>query len=604
MFKLIKELFSLLTPIQRLKFWKLQFLVTLMAILEVIGIASVGPFMAIVSDGSLIETNSLLKQLYQYSEYNTEHEFLFFMGVIVLSALALAVVVSMFTIWRISIFSAKVGTELGDRLYSHYMNQDWLFHTRGSSSQLIKKISTESIRVTDLVINPLMQMNARIVSLFLISLFIILYNPIITFVGLIIFSLSYLFLFLTVRVQLQKNGTQLSDVLGERFKLMNDGFGGIKDVLLLGRSNYFISRFDEAGKKFSYARGTNHAISLVPRYLMELVAFGSMIGLVLFLLDSKSNNVASVLPMLSIYALAGFKLLPAFQQVYSSLAQVRGNIASYESIKKDLQNSYDSNFLEDDHTKSMNSMAKLKLKVKESIEFKDICFSYHDKTSVLKNLNINIPAKTTVGIVGPSGSGKSTAIDVLLGLINPQRGQLLIDGQPIDKKNKRAWQNTIGFVPQAIFLSENSIAENVAFGIPKNDIDLYQVNKTLRLSHLDELVANLDEGVHTKVGERGVQLSGGQRQRIGIARALYHDADVLVFDEATNALDGITEKFIMDAINGLGGKKTIIMVSHRLKTVENCDQLFYINTGQVIDQGTFQYLIERNEQFKRMAQHA
>ncbi len=602
MFKLIKELFSLLTPSQRRRFLMLQLLVVLMAILEVIGIASIGPFMAIVSDSSLIESNSLLIRLYQYSGYNTEREFLFFTGIIVLSALTLAAIVSMFAIWRLSVFAAEVGTELADKLYDYYMHQNWLFHAGGSSSQLIKKISTESIRVTDLVINPLMQMNARIVSGILIALFVIIYDPIVAFSGFIIFASSYLLMFVTVRVQLQKNGALLSDVLGDRFKLMNEGFGGIKDVLLLGRRNDFISRFEAAGKIFAHARGTNHAISIVPRYLMELIAFGSMIGLVLFLLGSKSSNLASVLPMLSVYALAGFKLLPAFQQVYSSLAQVKGNIASFESIRKDLRDSYSVN-LRDNHSKEVSNASNLKLEFKGSVELKDVSFSYKGKAPILRKLNMSIPAKRTVGIVGPSGSGKSTAIDVLLGLIDPQKGQLLIDGQTITKEKRRAWQNNIGFVPQAIFLSEGSIAENVAFGISKNDIDLEQVKKAVSLSHLDELVASLEKGIQTKVGERGVQLSGGQRQRIGIARALYHDPDVLVFDEATSALDGITEKLIMEAIHDFGGDKTIVMIAHRLKTVEKCDSIFYLDAGQVTDQGTYQQLIVKNKQFKRMSQH-
>lgn len=202
----------------------------------------------------------------------------------------------------------------------------------------------------------------------------------------------------------------------------------------------------------------------------------------------------------------------------------------------------------------------------------------------LQNLTLNIPVNSVVGIVGPSGSGKSTAIDMLLGLIQPQAGELKIDDTVITDQNCRAWQNAIGFVPQSIFLSEGTIAENVAFGIPENDIDLEQVNKALKLAHLDELVQSLEQGIHTKVGERGVQLSGGQRQRIGIARALYHEADVLVFDEATSALDGITEKMIMEAIHDFSGQKTIIMIAHRLKTVQKCEQIYYIDQGQLIDE--------------------
>ena len=209
-----------------------------------------------------------------------------------------------------------------------------------------------------------------------------------------------------------------------------------------------------------------------------------------------------------------------------------------------------------------------------------------------------------IGIVGPSGSGKSTLIDILLGLIEPDQGKLKIDNKIIDSTNCRSWQNTIGFVAQSIFLSEGSIAENVAFGIPNNEIDFKQVDYALNLAHLDELVNSLEQGIHTKVGERGVQLSGGQRQRIGIARALYHEAVVLVFVEATSSIDGITEKMIMEAIHQFSGKKTIILIAHRLKTVQKCDNLFFIDNGKVVDQGTYDELIEKNEQFKNMSMHA
>jgi HlyD family secretion protein len=215
-----------------------------------------------------------------------------------------------------------------------------------------------------------------------------------------------------------------------------------------------------------------------------------------------------------------------------------------------------------------------------------------------------IPVNSVIGIVGPSGSGKSTLIDILLSLIKPHKGVLKIDDKIINDQNCRSWQNAIGFVAQNIFLSEGTIAENVAFGIPKDEIDQEQVEKVLKLAHLAELLETLNDGMYTKVGERGVQLSGGQRQRIGIARALYHKAEVLVFDEATSSLDGITEKMIMEAIHNFSGRKTIILIAHRLKTVEKCDQIFFIDKGKVADQGTYKELIEKNEHFKNMAIHA
>ena len=245
------------------------------------------------------------------------------------------------------------------------------------------------------------------------------------------------------------------------------------------------------------------------------------------------------------------------------------------------------------------------LNPKKQISLENVSFGYPGKEElVLSQINISIPVNKVIGIVGPSGSGKSTLIDILLGLIEPKSGFLKIDGKIINNQNLRCWQNSIGFVAQAIFLSEGTIAENIAFGLPKSQINFKQVENVLKLANLEKFVKGLKNGVHTKVGERGVQLSGGQRQRIGIARALYHQAEVLVFDEATSSLDGITEKMIMQAVHKFSDKKTIIMIAHRLKTVEKCDQIFFIEGGKVADQGTFQELIETNESFKNMANHA
>ncbi|MBO1922996.1 ABC transporter ATP-binding protein [Thiomicrorhabdus sp. 6S3-12] len=603
MIKLIKELFSLLTPGQRRRFYVLQILVVLMAIFELVGIASIAPFMAIVSDPAVIESNHFLNQLYFLTGFTEYSEFLFFIGVLVLSTLILAAFVSMFTIWRLSLFGTKVGTEIADRLYAHYLHQDWLFHASGSSAQLTKQVATEAVRVTEGVIQPLVQMNAKIILSIMISAAIILYNPIVALTGLVIFAIAYVLLFKIVRKKLQKNGSLISSVMTHRYRLMNEGFGGIKDVLLLGRNSDFINRFEKSGQTFALARGSNLAISQVPRYLIELIAFGSIIGLVLSLLTFNSQDISVVLPILSVYALAGFKLLPALQQIYSSLSLVKGNISSFESIREDLQASQKQ--YESTNKLICNSTPQERLSVNQRISLEKVTFTYPGKhRPAVDALTLDIAANSIVGVVGPSGSGKSTVIDILLGLIDPQKGLLLVDDVPITKENRRAWQNIIGFVPQSIFLSEGSIAENVAFGIPEKEIDLKQVGEALKLAHLDELVQTLENGVHTKVGERGVQLSGGQRQRIGIARALYHEADVLVFDEATSALDGITEKMIMDAIHDFGGRKTIIMIAHRLKTVQKCDQIYMIEQGKVSAQGSYEQLLNSNELFKKMASHA
>lgn len=606
MFKLIKELFKLLTPLQRKRFYTLQILVIVMAFTEIVGIASIAPFMALVGDVRMLDRDNMLASLYQQSGLQNPYDFVFWVGVSVLAVLTIAAMISMYTTWKLSMFAATVGTEIANRLYNYYMNQQWLFHASGSSAQLTKQVSSEAVRVIDGVIQPLMHMNARFVFAVFLSGAIFAFQPVVAITGLSLFGLAYLVLYKLVRKRLEKNGQTLSNVATWRFRLMNEGFGGIKDVLLLNRKQDFINRFAKTGQDYAYARGNNNVLQQVPRFFMELLAFGAMISLVLYLIVSKQGNLGVLLPILAVYALAGFKLLPALQQIYFSIGQIKGDISAFEAIREDLIASQKQ--LDQIPKQTEEQIARKNnthLKPEKSIHLDQVTFAYPGKSQpVLRNFCMTIRANSVIGIVGPSGSGKSTAIDILLGLINPQHGQLLIDDTPITEKNKRTWQNTIGFVPQSIFLTEGTISENVAFGIPKKDIDLDKVNKALTLAHLNELVLSLDKGIQTEVGERGVKLSGGQRQRIGIARALYNDADVLVFDEATSALDGITEKMIMDAIHDFSGQKTIILIAHRLKTVQKCDTIFMIDRGNVIGQGTFEELLINNENFKKMASHA
>ena len=599
MFKVIRQLFSLLSPKQVKQFYILQVLVVVMAFTELLGIASIAPFMALVGDISILDGSSVFAELYQMSGLNNPMDFVFYTGLLVLVALTVSTLVSMFTVWSLALYGASVGVEIADRLYAYYMQEDWQFHASGSSAQLTKQVSTEALRITNGIVQPLMQMNAKVVLAILISVSILIYNPIIAIVGLLIFATAYFLLYQLVRKKLVSNGQKVSQVSTERFKLMNEGFGGIKDVLLLDRSHNFIKRFEDSGKIYARAIGLNAGISQVPRYFMELIAFGSMIGLVLLLIKLYEGNLGMVLPILAVYALAAFKLLPALQQIYSSIAQIKSNLAAFEALKVDLEQSLNQEKL------ITEKVIPMRMDIKEKITLSDISFNYPGKSIPAVNcVNMIIPINSVVGLVGSSGSGKSTLIDLILGLLTSQSGDLFIDNTHITPENKRAWQDILGFVPQNIFLSEGTIAENIAFGLPTKDIDLKQVHKTLELAHLAELVEQLPDGVNTKVGERGVQLSGGQRQRIGIARALYHEADVLVFDEATSALDGITEKIIMDAIHEFSGKKTIIMIAHRLKTVQKCDIIYLMEQGKIVDQGTYEELIEKNTQFKKMAAHA
>ena len=598
MLKLVIEFFHLLTSSQKKRFYQLQVLVVIMAFTELVGIASIAPFMALIGDVSILAGDNWLATLYTKSNINDQYEFISYLGLIVIVVLTLATIVTMYISWLLAMFATTVGTEIADRLYSYYLKQDWIFHSMGSSSELTKKIANESTRVTGQILLPLMLMNSRIVLTFSIVVTLFFYNPIVAIAGSVIFSAAYVVLFKLVRTRLQSNGENISNMYAERFKLMNEGFGGIRDVLLFGRSDGFIKRFRKTGTQLAYSQGTNTAMAQVPRYFMELLAFGSIIGLVLYLVANYQSELGVRLPILSVYALAGMKLLPALQQIYASMATLKGNLSAYQSIREDLIaiNSYASETREP---------SRQRVAASTDIELENVTFSYPKKAApALDNVSLKIKENSVVGIVGTSGSGKSTLIDIIVSLINPQQGVVLIDGVALTKDKMRAWQNKIGFVPQAIFLTEGTVAENIAFGIEEHLIDYVKVTNALTLAHLDDLVESLEDGVHTKVGERGVQLSGGQRQRLGIARALYDDADVLVFDEATSALDGITEKIIMDAIRDFSGKKTLIMIAHRLNTVQNCDQIFMLEKGKIVDSGTYESLLTTNEQFKKMASHS
>lgn len=597
----LKHLYSLLDPVQQRQLRTLQVLVILMSLAEVVSVMSIGPFMALVGNLGQIHGEGMVAQAYRWSGVGSATQFVFLVGIISFTVLTTAALISTYTLWRLSNYGTLVGAELGNRLYSHFMARDWLFHASNNSAYLSNKVTQDTQRVTTSIINAFLQLNAKLVMASVMAMAILVYNPFVALIGVGLFSLSYLILYKLVRIRLDKNGRDISQFQAMRFLLLAEGLGGAKDAMLLGRQNTFIQRFKEASHHFATASASNLIISQVPRYAVELLAFGSVIALVLYLTVAHQGDLGTILPVLSVYALAGMKLLPAFQQVYSSLTQIRGGIPALNNIKKDLQagRSSDSRL-----TPVYEKGETSHLLPAKCIQLQGVSFQYPDTERLaLHELNITIPANKVVGLVGPSGSGKSTAIDILLGLVPPQKGALLVDGEVIKTQNMRAWQNTVGFVAQSIFLTDSTIRDNIAFGLPRKDIDEAKINNAVTIANLNDLLTTLPHGLDTVVGERGVQLSGGQRQRIGIARALYHDAAVLILDEATSALDGIAEKLIMDAVHDFSGKKTIVLVAHRLATVKQCDWIYMLQDGQVVDEGTYESLMQRNATFKKMATH-
>lgn len=597
MYKLIVDVYRVFSKEQRRKLLWLQFFILMTAVSEIASLVAIGPFMALISDLSLIESHSVFSELYLLTGFVDQHDFVFFIGVCVLFILIISSLISMVTIWRLSLFAQYVGAEIADTLFGYYLRQSWLYHASVSSSFLTKQLATEVNRVTGSVINPLMQLAARsTISLFIV-IAVFVYNPYVALVGVSLFAICYIALFKVVRARLVKNGRVVSDMSALRYKMMSEGFGGIKDVLLLNRQDYFEERFSAAGRKYAHSQGTNLALSQVPRYFMELLAFGALVSLVLYLIRAYDGDISEVFPVLAIYAVAGFKLLPSFQQIYAHLAQIKGNVSAFDSIKDDLLNSRICSF---EPTESNEN--KSKVNFESEISLRNITFTYPGKDKpALNNLSINIKRNQVVGIVGFSGSGKSTLIDLILGLIETDKGSFFVDDVKITTDNKSNWRSLVGLVPQKIFISDSTIYENIAFGLPDHLIDNAKLLEAVDKAHLNELVDKSPLGLKSLVGEDGAQLSGGQRQRIGIARALYHQAEVLIFDEATSALDNVTERMVMQAVHEFTGEKTIIMIAHRLSTIEKCDVIYFMDEGRLLDHGTYDELLTRNQDFRKMA---
>ncbi len=603
MIKQILQIFNLLEKKQQKKIIYLQILILLTACMEVVSLFAVAPFISILSNFDLVYEDGYISYIYNYFDFQSPKNFLFIFGLFFLSILLISNIIHMFTIWKVSTNSIKMGTTLGNRLFSFYLNQEWLFHVKSNSAQLINKIAQESDRITLGIIQPAMLINAKVVVSFFLIVAMIIYNPLVALIVGIILGISYLLIFSYVKNTVLKNGKIVSQTQESRYKLMSEGFGGVKEVLISGRQSFFSNNFENSSNHWADAVGKNQAIGQLPRYIVELIAFSIIVSFVVYLTSKgNENNFNTIFPVLSIYALGGIKLLPAFQAIFSYLTAIKANIHAYENIKENLIEAKK----QDVEHPIINSFTKEKeIKFNNELKFKNVNFKYlNDKQKNnfnLIDLNFIIKKKRTIGFVGRSGSGKSTIIDLIAGLILPDSGEILIDDQKIEESNKIFWQKNISLVSQTIYLADTSIRENIAFGIPLSEIDNEKIRSTIEMSQLTDFISQLPNGVDTVIGERGVQLSGGQRQRIGIARSLYSDSKLIIFDEATSSLDGLTEDAVIKSINNIQNIKTVVIVAHRLASVKNCHVIYFIDKGKIVDSGTFDELINKNELFRKMA---
>jgi len=408
--------------------------------------------------------------------------------------------------------------------------------------------------------------------------------------------------FFSIRRMVSRLGRVSKEANKERFRLGTELLSGIKELKILGQDQAYRERFADRSAVYAKTHWLSAAVSLVPRYAIESIAFGALILVVLYLITTR-KDFNEAIPLLVLYAFTAYRLLPAFQQLFSSATQIRFNLPSLEVVEERLK-ILGSEPVRDAMPRQPGNVDRVPFE--REIELRDIEFAYSAASGpVLNNFTLTIQRNSTIALVGGTGAGKTTIVDILLGLLEPQRGCLLVDGSPVTPAKVRAWQKRLGYVPQHIYLADDSLAANIAFGVPPKRVEMDRVWHAAQIAKLhDFVVGELPDRYETLVGERGVKLSGGQRQRIGIARALYSDPDVLILDEATSALDGITEEAVTDALQALFHAKTIIMIAHRLGTVKQADRIYLLESGGVADQGTYEELLDRNEMFRAMAKAA
>ena len=491
---------------------------------------------------------------------------------------------SVFLVWSAWVqggFSLAITARIGRELFENYLRQPYPFHLQRNSSTLIRN-SQSSASLMGGVFDPMLSiMTDSLVTLGLFSLLIKL-EPIGSLTTLAVFGLSAWLFRRFTNAKIKRWGEAQNNYRGAIIQHLQQGLGGVKDVKILGREDYFISEYSEqlvgnaaVARRFSVSQ-------LLPRTGLEILTIAGLAVLVSTMVVS-GEDLNSVLPVLGLFGAAAFRLVPAVSRMVSMVQTIAVNRPVVKELFHDLALRTSNTPKRQDH----DGFA-------QEVEVNDLSFKYETApTNALSNVSLRVKRGEAVGLVGPSGSGKSTLVDVLLGLLDPASGAVLVDGINVQDRI-RWWQDQIGYVPQSIFLTDDTLRRNVAFGLPKSEIDDAAVDAAIRAAQLEEFVKALPLGLETVVGERGVRLSGGQRQRIGIARALYSNPDVLVLDEATSSLDTETEHGVMQAVQALRGNKTVIIVAHRLSTVEYCDRLYRLESSRIVDEGTFDEVMSRS----------
>ena len=590
------KIHSLLTPRERRRLLLLFCCMVLNALVEAAGVASILPFMAVVGQPELFSRHQMLASIGTTLGFIDARTFTVFLGGVVLFLVVVGNLFSAFTAVFLIRTGALLNQSLSRRLLAAYLFRPYEQFLQDNSSRLNRNIMVEVYNAIFNVVNPTLLACARLISATCIILLLLFMKPLLSLVVVSVLGSLYPLIFMLVRKIQKWNGERHMLLNRELARIVAEVFGGIKEIKLAGIEEEFLTRFNGPSRKIARHYTVGNAVPQIPRYLMEIIAFGGVILLLIHFLKS-GREITAVLPFITLYAVAGYRLMPALQQAFSGFSMARFHLPALDLLCADLQ---DTSPLRVTHRTSGKPD---RLQLCREIRMERVAYRYSGSSiPAVNDLNLTIPACTTVAFVGPSGSGKTTTVDILLGLLTLQEGEVLIDGVSLDYGNFPAWQRNLGYVPQVIFLTDDTITRNIAFGIPDGEIDHVAVERAARSASIHEFIINdLPAGYDTIVGDRGVRLSGGERQRIGIARALYHDPPVLVLDEATSSLDGITEDAILEAIHTLSHKKTIIMIAHRFTTIMDCDRIFFMDEGRVVSQVSYHELLESSQQFREMA---
>lgn len=572
-------------------------------LVEMTGVASVVPLLTVVANPEVITTNAYLSFVYNYFNFQSQNSFLIFLGcsvfTIVVTGLGLNALTHYFTIR----YTFMRGYTLSARLMKAYLAQPYSWFLNRHSGDLGKNILSEVGQVVSGVFIPLTQLLARLMLVLCIGILLLLINPVITISVVISIAILYSGIYYRFRQYLTRIGQKRIKTNQQRFQAAQEAFGGIKEIKAGGLEKAYYNSFAKPAKLFARYQVDNQIIGTMPRYIIEVISFGGILLILLALLISRQGNLTQVLPTMGVFAFAAQRLLPAMQAIYHSATTIKNSIPALDALHQELTEIPDTPIFSARPLPTPQSLSPMGLR--HALELRKINYGYPNAQDLaIKGISMHINAKTTVGFVGSTGAGKTTLVDIILGLLQPSSGKLSVDGRTIAPDNILCWQRTLGYVPQQIFLADDTVAANIAFGIPLEQIDEDALLRAARIAEVHEFINGLQEGYGTLVGERGVRLSGGQRQRIGIARALYHDPDILIMDEATSALDNLTEKAIMTAVKNLGKKKTIIIVAHRLSTVKNCDTIYLLKQGELKAQGSYKELLSSSEDFAKIASAA